>query len=170
MALAVPLSRFTSRVGGGSAFYVRCHRHAIYFMSLLDIARDTLKDLPVSDIVRERLSLAFDRLAEAEAKIDALQLQNGSFQAQLERERLDHKQTRDELQRLKDEHAEEVRFHKTIEFRRGKRTGGEWMPFCPKCHLPALHDTKINDYVFCTGCEWISYVQVSDLSAVTSKF
>ena len=25
LALSVPLSRFTSRVGGGSAFYVRCH-------------------------------------------------------------------------------------------------------------------------------------------------
>ena len=25
MALSVPLSRFTPRVGGGSAFYVRCH-------------------------------------------------------------------------------------------------------------------------------------------------
>ena len=27
MALAVPLSRFTPRVGGGSAFYVRPHSH-----------------------------------------------------------------------------------------------------------------------------------------------
>src|ERR1039458_7070420 len=27
LALAVPLSRFTSRVGGGSAFYVRRHSH-----------------------------------------------------------------------------------------------------------------------------------------------
>ena len=25
LALAVPLSRFRSRVGGGSAFFVRCH-------------------------------------------------------------------------------------------------------------------------------------------------
>ena len=169
MALSVPLSRFTSQVGGGSAFFVRCHSH-IYFMSLLDIARDTLKDLPVSDIVRERLSLAFDRLAEAEAKIDALQLQNGSFQAQLERERLDNKQTRDELQRLKDEHAEDVRFHQTIEFRGGKRTGGNWMPFCPKCHLPALNDHNINDYVFCTACDWTSYVQVHNLQDIISRF
>ena len=27
MALVVPLSRFTSRVGGGSAFFVRRHKH-----------------------------------------------------------------------------------------------------------------------------------------------
>ena len=32
MALAVPLSRFTSRVGGGSAFYVRHHAHAFTIM------------------------------------------------------------------------------------------------------------------------------------------
>ena len=30
MALAVPLSRFTSRVGGGSAFYVRRERMPLY--------------------------------------------------------------------------------------------------------------------------------------------
>ena len=29
MALSVPLSRFTSRVGGGSAFFVRQHSHAM---------------------------------------------------------------------------------------------------------------------------------------------
>ena len=35
MALAVPLSRFTSRVGGGSAFYVRPHMSATYYFGLL---------------------------------------------------------------------------------------------------------------------------------------
>jgi len=30
LALAVPLSRFTSRVGGGSAFFVRCHLCAMH--------------------------------------------------------------------------------------------------------------------------------------------
>ena len=36
MALAVPLSRFTSRVGGGSAFYVRCPS---VFMDLADFEK-----------------------------------------------------------------------------------------------------------------------------------
>ena len=35
MALAVPLSRFPSRVCGGSAFYVRCHRAMNRFLALL---------------------------------------------------------------------------------------------------------------------------------------
>jgi hypothetical protein len=33
LALAVPLSRFTSRVGGGSAFFVRPLGRVYYFMS-----------------------------------------------------------------------------------------------------------------------------------------
>ena len=32
MALAVPLSRFTSRVGGGSAFFVRQHRERVMWI------------------------------------------------------------------------------------------------------------------------------------------
>ena len=55
-------------------------------MSLIDTARDALKDLPVSDIVRERLSLALDRLLDAESKIEALQAEKGSLHGQLERE------------------------------------------------------------------------------------
>ena len=38
---------------------------------------------------------------------------------------------------LADSQAEEIRIHKAIEFRRGKRTAGKWMGFCPKCHMPA---------------------------------
>ena len=39
MALAVPLSRFTSRVGGGSAFFVRQHGARITF-ELVGLAED----------------------------------------------------------------------------------------------------------------------------------
>ena len=91
-------------------------------MGFLEVARDTLRDLQVTDAVRERLSFAFDRLADAESKIEVLQKENGKFQAQLEREQLDHKQARQELQRLKDEHAEETLIHCQMEFRRGKHS------------------------------------------------
>ena len=33
--------------------------------------------------------------------------------------------------------SEDVRIYKAIEFRQGKRTGQNWMAFCPKCHMPA---------------------------------
>lgn len=32
--------------------------------------------------------------------------------------------------------AEDLRIYRLIEFRRGKRTGSKWKPFCPKCHMP----------------------------------
>jgi hypothetical protein len=33
--------------------------------------------------------------------------------------------------------AEEIRIWRTVELRRGSRTGGIWNAFCPKCHMPA---------------------------------
>ena len=137
-------------------------------MSLIDTARDALKDLPISDIVRERLSLALDRLAEAEARIDALQSENGGLKAELERERRDHQQTNQQFQRLKDEHGEEIRIHRAIEFRRGKRTGGHWMPFCPKCHMPALATKDLN--AGCTAdCGWVTDVSMEEMSRIPSQ-
>ncbi|MGB7749224.1 MAG: hypothetical protein WBN75_18280 [Verrucomicrobiia bacterium] len=121
-------------------------------MSLIDTARDALKDLPISDIVRERLSLALDRLTEAEAKIEALQSENGGLKVQLENERLDHHQTKEQLQRLLYEHSEEVVIHSGIEFRRGKRTRSKWMAFCPVCHVPA--DVTVFPKCPNTKCQW----------------
>lgn len=137
-------------------------------MSLLDIARDTLKDLPVSDIVRERLSLALDRLSEAESKVDVLQSEKANLQAQLEIERLNHQKTQEELQRLKDEHSEEIRVHSGIEFRRGKRTGGVWVAFCPVCHAPADLSSGI---VGCANpkCQWQILFAANQIPEVTQK-
>jgi len=49
---------------------------------------------------------------------------------------------------------EEVRIHGTIEFRRGPRTGGKWLAFCPKCHMP-VNDTDYNQMNMCSAlCGW----------------
>lgn len=106
-------------------------------MSLIDIARDTLKEIPMADVLRERLSLAIDRLAEAEAKIEILQSENAVLKSQLEIERVHHQKCQQELERLRKEHEEEVRILHAVEFRRGKRTGNQWVAFCPRCHMPA---------------------------------
>lgn len=139
-------------------------------MSLLDAARDALKQLPLSDILRERLSLALDQAAVAESKVAELQVALGkaeakieSVHAQLEDERVHHQQTKEELQRLRDEHAEEVRIHATIEFRRGKRTGGKWLPFCPRCHLPASTVRTVRCMV--RDCSWFTMEDEASLPA-----
>lgn len=137
-------------------------------MSLLETARDALKELPLSDIVRERLSLALDRLAEAESKIEVLQTENGSLKSQFERERLDHHQTREEVERLKQQLAEEVRFHRGVEFHRGKRTGGKWVAFCPICHAPAEGNVS---FVTCPNpkCKWMVTIYPTPFSQVLEE-
>lgn len=63
---------------------------------------------------------------------------------------------------LAESQAEEVRIYRGVEFRRGKRTGGKWMAFCPKCHMPAQNGSKPILYshdrakvVFCSAiCGW----------------
>jgi len=70
---------------------------------------------------------------------------------------------RDLERQLAEAQAEEVRIHSAIEFRRGKRTGGIWMPFCPKCKMPARSDFGI----FCSAeCGWVSALPSEDLPRV----
>jgi len=138
-------------------------------MSLIDLARDALKEIPMSDIIRERLSLSLDRLTDAEAKIESLQTENGKLQAQLENARFDYKEAKEELQRLKDEHAEEVRIHGSIEFRRGKRTGGRWLPFCPRCHLPADDTMTVRCTQYPKGCNWLTLLGAEQVAAIAAE-
>ncbi|MGO8837019.1 MAG: hypothetical protein ACLQAH_18225 [Limisphaerales bacterium] len=121
------------------------------------------------------LAFAKDQFADLERKVANLQIQVGRVEAQLERERLDHKQARDELlrlkdelQRLKDKHAEDIRIHRGIEFRRGKRTGDKWQPFCPKCHMPAMANEDFN--AGCTAqCGWYCDVSQQELVRILAQ-
>ena len=64
-------------------------------------------------------------------------------------------QEKDQHERLKKEHEEEVQVWDSVEIRRGKRTFNLWRPFCPKCHMPLLLDNRFN--VECSGnCGFIS--------------
>jgi hypothetical protein len=73
---------------------------------------------------------------------------------------------RDLERQLAEAQAEEIRIHSAIEFRRGKRTGGVWMPFCPKCHMPARRDLGI----FCSAeCGWNSDLSSEDLPRIVAQ-
>ncbi|MEW6159000.1 MAG: hypothetical protein AB1813_16370 [Verrucomicrobiota bacterium] len=132
-------------------------------MSIFDSIEKLVTEHGSAAILQQQLAFAKDQFFDLERKVGELQIQVGRLEAQLERERLEHKQAREDLQRLKDEHSEEVRIHRLIEFRRGKRTGGKWMAFCPKCHMP-VGDSKSmagNPQAFCTAkhadCGWHVY-------------
>jgi hypothetical protein len=121
-------------------------------------------------ILSQQLEFARDMFSDLERKVSDLQAQVGRLDAQLERERIDHKEAREDLQRLKDEHAEEIRIHRTIEFRRGKRTGGKWLPFCPKCHAPAGMTANHGILAGCTAnCGWFTQEYKSDLVDIADE-
>jgi hypothetical protein len=129
-------------------------------MSAFDTIKQTIADLPISDILRARLEFAFDQSAALERQVSALQVEKGKIQAQLEIATFDRDKAQKELHRLEQEHAEDIRIHKLVEFRLGKRTGGNWMAFCPKCHLPAKggQTTSGEPLVYCSGlCGWEIY-------------
>jgi hypothetical protein len=74
-------------------------------MSVLSDARQALVELPVSDILRERLNLAFDRTAELEqqvmtlqSKVTALEAENLELRTEIQAVTLDRDNARHELQ------------------------------------------------------------------------
>jgi hypothetical protein len=60
LALAVPLSRFTSQVGGGSAFYVR-HHYITPFMKYIIKIED--KEFSVADVRHVKFEFGQDKIA-----------------------------------------------------------------------------------------------------------
>jgi len=133
-------------------------------MNIFDGIEKLITEHGSAVILSQQLSFAKDQFSDLERKVADLQTQIGRLDAQLEREREDHKLARADLQRLKDEHAEEIRIYRSIEFRRGKRTDGKWLPFCPKCHMPAGWTQKHGSLVGCTaGCGWVTNQMASHL-------
>jgi hypothetical protein len=102
-----------------------------------------------ASIMEKRLAMKDDEIAQLKAKIQDLE-------------------TSQQKQQIE---SDEVFIHSsTIEFRRGKRTGGAWMPFCPKCHMPALVPSDGNTYIFCSAqCGWGCEVLKQELPRIISQ-
>ncbi len=128
-------------------------------MSIFDSIEKLITEHGSAAILSQQLAFARDQFDALERKVSELQIQIGRTEALLERERSDHKQEREELQRLEAEHAEEVRIHRSIEFRRGKRTAGRWLAFCPVCHMPASNHEGSTE-VSCSNraCKWVIFL------------
>jgi hypothetical protein len=109
------------------------------------------------EFAKDQFSALERQVSEFQSKTEKFEAQIAKLEAKLEIEQTNHKETKQDLQRFKDEHAEEIIIHKMVEFRRGKRTSGKWMGFCPKCHLPATGVFHPGDspIVYCSGlCGW----------------
>src|ERR1041385_3333500 len=89
----------------------------LFAMSIFDSIEKLITEHGSAAILQQQLSVARDQFSELERKVSDLQTGIGRLEAQLEREHLDHQNARDELQRLKELHAEDIRVHRGIEFR-----------------------------------------------------
>jgi hypothetical protein len=105
-------------------------------------------------ILGQQLEFARDQFSALERQVADFQSKAAKFEAQLEIERANYNEIKQDFQRLKDEHAEDIRIHNLVEFRRGKRTGQKWMAFCTKCHLPATGGESVTgrNLASCSGC------------------
>jgi hypothetical protein len=121
---------------------------------IVDLAKDLesrAKDRRDIDVLRQIHALAFS-LQSQNAEVVERDLRLVEENAKLKRQ-------------LEDAQAEDVRIHSAIEFRRGKRTGGAWMPFCPQCHMPTAIDDI--DRVACTAsCIWTCGVSSAELACI----
>jgi hypothetical protein len=137
-------------------------------MSYLELARDALKQIPMADLLRERLQLALDRLEDAESQKAVLQAEKAALQAALDAEKMEHKETKQQLRDLEQTHGHELRFSHGIEFRRGLHTGGVWLAFCPACHLPA--DLSVG-LVRCgnKACKWSLLYSAAQIEAFAGE-
>ena len=150
---------------------LRQHYTIIRMNIIFDSIEKLITEHGSAAILSQQLVLAKDQFAQLERKVSELQTQTVRLETQLAREQSDHKKTCSELEQLKEEHAEEIRIHRLIEFRRGKRTGGIWQPFCPKCHMPAgVPEMGMSVSIQCSaGCGWKSGTYRKDMERVLAE-
>ena len=136
-------------------------------MSIIDIARKTLIDLPVSEILHERLSLTLDYAVDLERKLAECEAVKAKLELQLENIRTDRDKKAERIQVIEKALEEDVIINHGVEFRRGRRTSGKWIAFCPKCHLPAgYHQNSHDPTVYCPDtehCGWSGIEVCNDI-------
>jgi FtsZ-binding cell division protein ZapB len=116
-------------------------------------------------MLREQFALAQARVTQLEIENAELKTKGAALAAELKLAREDCDQEKAEHQRLKDEHEEEVRIWKTVEYRKGKRTLNKWQPFCPQCHLPLMVSASHEfDHVSCSAnCGWTAAISADEI-------
>jgi hypothetical protein len=109
----------------------------------------------VSALLKEQLSLSQARVSQLDRENAELKAKVASLEAEIKLSKQAYDQQNAAYEILKDEHEEEVVIWQAVEYRRSKRTLGEWAAFCPKCHMP-LHAT-VGRTMACSGCcGWVT--------------
>ena len=111
-------------------------------------------------ILKQQLEFVREQFTAMERSLEESRSKAAKLEAKLDIEREKYSQIKGEFDNLKSEHEEEVLIYKLVEFRRGKRTRGAWVPFCPKCHSPVTCDFDSKAHAFCTSsCGWEAIIE-----------
>jgi hypothetical protein len=126
--------------------------------------------IEISAVVRERLSLAEAQATDIQKKVTLLEAENEELKSQIKYEQVNHAETKRKLAEINKKWAEDVRLFRGIEFRRGHRTGGIWMAFCPSCHLPLVEQVNHKIFAICSKhCGWLMMELDRRLSEIAAE-
>jgi hypothetical protein len=118
-----------------------------------------MKEAPLSAVLQE--------------KVKNLELERDEFKRQLGDCRQLYQVLKDENHELAKRLAEDILFHKGTEFRKGRTTANQWMPFCPVCKLPVkvVEGFEHMGLVCCNApkCSWHSAFSAYELAVVLGE-
>ena len=137
-------------------------------MSIFDTAKETLKEIQLSDVMRARLEFAFDQSATLEKQVSTISAEKAQLQAELKIAKEQVEENEAKLHSLEEKYSEVIRIHNGIEFRKGIRTNNNWVACCPKCSLPV--DTK-RQYMQCADqkCGWVTLVGTCEIRSLIKQ-
>lgn len=139
-------------------------------LAVFDRAKKALSEIQISEVLRERLSFAIEQGTVTEKQIVQLRQDLSETKAELTMAKLEAQKRDQELEALREAMKEDVVIHRTVEFRRGRRTDFEWQAFCPKCHLPAMA-IEAGYYLQCSDgdCKFVSRLLVDELQSAIGQ-
>lgn len=122
-----------------------------------------LSRFSITAMLREQLALSESRAVKLDSENVDLKSQVAALSSEVKLANESLHQKAEQYERLQKEHEEEIRIWRTVEFRRGKRTFGYWVAFCPKCKMP-VHDNGFSN-ISCSGnCGWKCEMQSKELN------
>lgn len=136
------------------------------FQKLEDLIIEHTKP-PVQTMLRNQLALTREQVEAYQASSDK---QDETLAAQIAE--IGRLQQQNKALVAAQSGAEEERLHKGIGFRKSRTTGGQWVPFCPKCRLP-VNDVVMangNRWALCsTHCGWVGVPLEKDMASVVAE-
>lgn len=131
-----------------------------------------LARIPIFGHLRQHVALLEAENRKLITENTNLKSQVAALQTQLDVSRLSLKEEKEEHQKLKGKHAEDVQYLNGVEFRRGLVTARKWQAFCPGCHtvLYSFGSSHFEEKVICpSGCGWSSTITAQDICKILNR-